>query len=816
MIDYVPVEGDQDHPTELQEIVVTAKGSQKPTVNSKPITRGIDRYIGKNYSKAFNDAYNKMGNNPFTWTKWIPSSYWDSETHKNIVDGNNAAAAMTITPFAMYAAAASPVIGGAMNLWGAYEGGKELLSDNGVKKTYNLLKNGQWWDAAKSAGGDIFDLALTLPVLNRVRQGAQWLGRGIAGETVNEAINSLSPKYNSVFNWRTGKFTLNPKLGITVSEKVSNDLKSLDNWKTPNNYGLVPEMAGTSEMGMLPTGSRIATVGDWTTPARETSSITPARAVNTTERAAPQIALTRNTARPINELLTDNSYALNEVGDWEHRDGSSFRVSNSGGITFKDWLFPRTEIKPEDMEAFLHARSARIPYTHGLYNGLQEFMLGNYKVFNNPNRIGGNMYEFQPISTSGLRVPMEVQENSGVLQIGTRGGVPIEFPITNTTTRQEVYDAIQNYINNIELSNLTPQQENLIQSIFPNEDKFSPRIRGIREFSNSSGRFTFNPLSNTFSLRGEGYRNVENEPIANLTEESISPIKIPSIYIPGKNLPDLDKTSIGSDWQNIFGTDFNINQLIDFGLWRPRPTLEQAKQAIGGRRIDKGDVHVTLGYPHPRKTDNFPFIDLPYQVPMADIAMLAKNGEELDKTDKMALGRILQAINNGAKGMDITSTFHVNPTVSRNVSDIAAATNLSKIDKYNFLDISLKDPNYFYEDIWDNINYSPHSYLWNASLGNKRSGWLSEPAIRTFVTRLNSIGYKLDNPLKELLLTPQQRKYGASSIDLTDPEKIKLLLEWTKTNIPALYSRLLNLEYPYFPITTARKKGGKLIKKTKI
>jgi hypothetical protein len=139
---------------------------------------------------------------------------------------------------------------------------------------------------------------------------------------------------------------------------------------------------------------------------------------------------------------------------------------------------------------------------------------------------------------------------------------------------------------------------------------------------------------------------------------------------------------------------------------------------------------------------------------MADIAMLAKNGEELDKTDKMALGRILQAINNGAKGMDITSTFHVNPTVSRNVSDIAAATNLSKIDKYNFLDISLKDPNYFYEDIWDNINYSPHSYLWNASLGNKRSGWLSEPAIRTFVTRLNSIGYKLDNPLKELLLTP--------------------------------------------------------------
>lgn len=84
---------------------------------------GIDRYIGANYSPRFNAASAKLGMNPLNWPKHIPASYWDSETHKNIVEGNNIAAGIVSAPFAAYAATeAAPLV---------WQGGKWLLNTAG-------------------------------------------------------------------------------------------------------------------------------------------------------------------------------------------------------------------------------------------------------------------------------------------------------------------------------------------------------------------------------------------------------------------------------------------------------------------------------------------------------------------------------------------------------------------------------------------------------------------------------------------------------------------------------------------------------------
>ena len=43
--------------------------------------------------------------NPLNWPKHIDPSYWDSETHRNVVEGNNIAAGIVTAPFAAIAAA---------------------------------------------------------------------------------------------------------------------------------------------------------------------------------------------------------------------------------------------------------------------------------------------------------------------------------------------------------------------------------------------------------------------------------------------------------------------------------------------------------------------------------------------------------------------------------------------------------------------------------------------------------------------------------------------------------------------------------------
>lgn len=94
MEEYVPQQGDAYNPIELQEVVVTAPS---PNKTKSSTARGIDMFAGANYSPRFNKAYNRMGMNPLSWTKYIPKSYWDSETHKNVVEGGNIAAGTFIS-----------------------------------------------------------------------------------------------------------------------------------------------------------------------------------------------------------------------------------------------------------------------------------------------------------------------------------------------------------------------------------------------------------------------------------------------------------------------------------------------------------------------------------------------------------------------------------------------------------------------------------------------------------------------------------------------------------------------------------------------
>ena len=97
VINYVPTQGDSEHPIQLQEVTITAP-------KSKSTKKGVDRFIGANYSPRFNAAYDKLGMNPLNWHKYIPTSYWNSNTHKAINEGNNIAAGIAATPFMAYGA----------------------------------------------------------------------------------------------------------------------------------------------------------------------------------------------------------------------------------------------------------------------------------------------------------------------------------------------------------------------------------------------------------------------------------------------------------------------------------------------------------------------------------------------------------------------------------------------------------------------------------------------------------------------------------------------------------------------------------------
>lgn len=102
---------------ELGEVVVVAQAPEKKpdhkqeSDDDRPAFRpherkGVDKWIGANYSPRFNRAYNNLGMNPLKWPERAGlyaggsnADYWDSETHKNVVEGGNIAAGMVAAPF---------------------------------------------------------------------------------------------------------------------------------------------------------------------------------------------------------------------------------------------------------------------------------------------------------------------------------------------------------------------------------------------------------------------------------------------------------------------------------------------------------------------------------------------------------------------------------------------------------------------------------------------------------------------------------------------------------------------------------------------
>jgi hypothetical protein len=102
---------------------------------------------------------------PETWflNPKIPAKYWDSDTYRNYLSANNALANGITSIASMYGYAASPFLRTLMNTDMLLNGANNLASENGLSKTYNLFKNGDYTGGLKSAAGDLWDLAKMAP-----------------------------------------------------------------------------------------------------------------------------------------------------------------------------------------------------------------------------------------------------------------------------------------------------------------------------------------------------------------------------------------------------------------------------------------------------------------------------------------------------------------------------------------------------------------------------------------------------------------------------------------------------------------------------
>jgi hypothetical protein len=165
-----------------------------------------------------------MGNNPINWTKFIPANYWESKTHQALRDTNDVIAGAMSLPL-LYTV---PEVAGALNLAGAYEGTKNLISDDGVKKTVNLFKEGKYKEGLKSAGGDAFNVALTLPVLNKLRAGFTPKTVKLANE-MNKSLKETEFEYPShPSSSQANNFFGQIKSNRSVKFYTNNGIQTLD------------------------------------------------------------------------------------------------------------------------------------------------------------------------------------------------------------------------------------------------------------------------------------------------------------------------------------------------------------------------------------------------------------------------------------------------------------------------------------------------------------------------------------------------------------------------------------------------------------
>ena len=196
--------------------------------------KGIDRYIGSAApSPAVQRAYDEIGMNPIVNNVRVENMKKAWETNPEYMQhawtdtGNQVGIAASL-PIVGMAYGLSPLISGAMNLYGAYEGLGRLTSDEGVAKTFNKFSQGDWKGGLQSLGGDALDVAMSLPFLNRMRQGVNIVGntveaggKALAGNYAAKQFTRTSPYYDFSFDLRTGKFNLTPKYYGGSEEVVS-------------------------------------------------------------------------------------------------------------------------------------------------------------------------------------------------------------------------------------------------------------------------------------------------------------------------------------------------------------------------------------------------------------------------------------------------------------------------------------------------------------------------------------------------------------------------------------------------------------------
>ena len=771
-------QNDSEYPNQLQEVTVTPSGAYstgEPRFASEDIpvqvpnrNTGINRFIGSAYSPEFQKQYDRIGNHPIFNDVRVENVARESKKNSPIYtafrDASDITGTLAAAPIMAEAYAASPLIAGAMNLYGAYEGLGRLTSDEGVAKTVDKFGQGDWKGGLKSLGGDVFDVALSLPVLNGIRQSAQAGSRVLAGNQAAKQFSRMSPHYNFQFNWKTGKFNLTPK----------------------------------SEMPSKATSA---------TPVPATQQVTQ-----------------------YDNLLRNNNYIRNQDGSWTHNtDNGVFTFGDNGEITFTPHYGRGIQLQPDEVERFIQSRNARLLNLEGPFRSLDDFVIRNQYPLGDADSFSRS-WRFNYTHPSGYDLPIYLKtDNNNSIAVQAPNLSKFIIPTTPETTNQEVYDGIMNYLNNISIQELTDEQRALIQRVFPHDISNNPVLKRehrialpttAKAFVNDrGGSFIYYPIGDsgaTFSMNGVGYKKFDNEPIANLTAEALEPVKAPTIITSRDRMPAFSKENADYDWAKFLGIDPVYNNAIKVGLLRGRPTETQVKRALGiaphGNYIEQGDAFVKVEDVRPRFTQNYPYIETSNNVPTVHINLLPSKGK-LNPNDSRWVADKLDRLAANAKGVDITSTGRINPTLSRVVSDVTNATNLSDAERVNIIKMSIEHPEYFFNPRMDGGNYSPHSMLSNIKRGRNKNKYFTEGALNTWLDGLNDYGGDLDNPIKELLgVNPSQLGRNSPAIDL-DPTKSTKILEYLKYKYPYFYNGLQNKTEVPFPVSTVLKKGGKLIKK---
>ena len=201
----LPKTVNDNNPVQLKEVQITAKkpiefvGIQR-TPDDHQAALARDRAVDAKVNPQ-NDQLQSFFVNLMTGGMY---SEVDQGT-KNLAKGNYLeGAAQTANPITF-----GPAKSAVANLTRLGVGAYELLSKNGVQKTYNLAKQGDWSEAAKSAAGDALNIGWVYNLSKNISPKTLYL---------SYKLNTTSPKY-SITPLNVTQFgNLNSKIKEGVNE----------------------------------------------------------------------------------------------------------------------------------------------------------------------------------------------------------------------------------------------------------------------------------------------------------------------------------------------------------------------------------------------------------------------------------------------------------------------------------------------------------------------------------------------------------------------------------------------------------------------